>query len=188
MIKELITLANTMDARGLSKEADALDLIILAGYRQDQMMEERNYMNDRRTNAEDAWANYDETSKMLVIYTETYDEDDNETTEELHLPAKLEVCDLCRGEGRTVNPSIDAGGLTQEDFDEDPDFREDYFSGAYDIPCGQCQGKRVVPVVDEGRLNAEQKKAFTAYQDDQYDRAREAESDRITYMREMGWG
>ena len=54
------------------------------------------------------------------------------------------VCPVCNGEGKTVNPSIDAGGLTREDFDEDPDFREDYMSGMYDITCRACNGQRVV--------------------------------------------
>jgi hypothetical protein len=42
-----------------------------------------------------------------------------------------------------VNPQIDAGGLTYEDFHEDPDFEERYFSGAYDITCPSCSGDRV---------------------------------------------
>jgi hypothetical protein len=54
------------------------------------------------------------------------------------------VCPVCGGEGKTVNPDIDAHGLTAEDFREDPDFREDYFSGMYDITCRGCDGKRVV--------------------------------------------
>lgn len=58
---------------------------------------------------------------------------------------KFEVCDTCSGSGKTVNPSIDAGGLSQEDFDEDPDFAESYFSGNYDIVCAGCKGEKVVP-------------------------------------------
>lgn len=54
------------------------------------------------------------------------------------------VCPVCEGEGKTVNPDIDSNGLTREDFDEDPDFREDYMSGVYDIVCRACSGKRVV--------------------------------------------
>lgn len=66
----------------------------------------------------------------------------------LMVPCKFEVCNLCDGKGTHVNPSIDAGGLSAEDFAEDPDFREDYFSGMYDIPCNKCSGKRVTPVVE----------------------------------------
>lgn len=69
--------------------------------------------------------------------------------EEHTLPTRWEVCDLCRGEGRHVDPSIDASGISAEDFRDDPDFREDYLSGAYDVPCNQCGGKRVIRLVDE---------------------------------------
>jgi hypothetical protein len=59
------------------------------------------------------------------------------------------VCPTCEGRGSHVDPGVDRHGLSREDFDADPDFREDYFSGAYDVPCGQCQGLRVVPDVNE---------------------------------------
>lgn len=76
-------------------------------------------------------------------------------------PARYEVCDLCDGEGKHVDPSIDAGGIsTDDDFwedDYDPDYDEDeggpvstsrYFRGDYDVTCSQCKGKRVVLVID----------------------------------------
>jgi hypothetical protein len=59
---------------------------------------------------------------------------------------RFEVCPACEGRGKYVNPSIDAHGLSREDFDEDPDFRESYFSGDYDIDCRLCFGEKVVPV------------------------------------------
>ena len=43
-------------------------------------------------------------------------------------------------EGTMVNPSIDAGGLSYDDFYGDPDFEEDYFSGRYDVQCSACHG------------------------------------------------
>jgi len=58
--------------------------------------------------------------------------------------AKYIVCPTCEGEGKTVNPNIDAHGLSAEDFREDPDFAEDYLSGLYDVTCRACHGKRVV--------------------------------------------
>ena len=61
----------------------------------------------------------------------------------------FEVCDLCDGKGTHVNPSIDAHGISREEFDEDPDFEEDYFSGVYDVPCNKCRGARVFAVADE---------------------------------------
>jgi hypothetical protein len=61
----------------------------------------------------------------------------------VQLRTKFEVCGQCSGSGKVVNPQIDAGGLTYEDFHEDPDFEERYFSGAYDITCPSCSGDRV---------------------------------------------
>jgi hypothetical protein len=57
---------------------------------------------------------------------------------------KYILCPVCEGEGKTVNPNIDAHGLTAEDFRDDPDFTEDYMSGVYDIQCAACHGERVV--------------------------------------------
>jgi hypothetical protein len=54
------------------------------------------------------------------------------------------VCPVCGGEGKTVNPAIDANGLTGEDFRSDPDFAESYMNGDYDIQCRGCEGLRVV--------------------------------------------
>ena len=55
------------------------------------------------------------------------------------------VCGGCEGRGQYVNPSIDSHGLTREDFDQDPEFHEDYVSGVYNIPCDLCKGRSVVP-------------------------------------------
>ena len=73
---------------------------------------------------------------------------------------KYIVFPVCEGEGKTVNPSIDAHGLTHEDFAEDPDFAEDYRNGMYDIPCRACHGKRVVTRqrIKELRQNAEDRR------------------------------
>ena len=58
---------------------------------------------------------------------------------------KYEVCKRCRGEGKHVNSAIDGNGLTAEDFASlGPDFEEDYFGGAYDVTCEECNGLRVV--------------------------------------------
>lgn len=50
------------------------------------------------------------------------------------------ICTLCEGDGKVANPNIDSHGLSQEDFDEDPDFEEAYRSGAYDVTCRRCNG------------------------------------------------
>jgi hypothetical protein len=48
---------------------------------------------------------------------------------------------MCQGSGRVVNPSVDAGGISEDDWQEwCPDEREAYFSGRYDINCPECRG------------------------------------------------
>lgn len=75
-------------------------------------------------------------------------ENEDGLEEELTLPAKFEVCSICRGKGTVVNPNIDRHGISPEEFAEDPDFEEAYFSGAYDQSCGWCGGRRVEAVPD----------------------------------------
>lgn len=62
-----------------------------------------------------------------------------------------EVCSCCSGRGKVVNPSIDAGGLSTEDFHEDPQFAEDYFNGVYDIACPKCKGRTTTPNIQFGK-------------------------------------
>jgi hypothetical protein len=72
--------------------------------------------------------------------------DDGDTSEDVTVRVEWGVCPTCHGRGSHVNPSIDAHGLTDEDFDADPDFAEDYLRGKYDVSCNECGGRRVVPV------------------------------------------
>jgi len=200
MIKELIKLSTHLDDKGCHKEADYLDVLVKRASYQDRMMEERNYMMDSRTNATDAWEGFDPGSNTIEVSWTRYLDDDEMTqiegTEEwveeeevtLRLPAIFELCDLCSGSGSVVNPSQDASGLSEEDFERDPDFEEEYKSGRYDITCPQCRGKRVIPVINYEGLSVEQKKKFDDYQREQAEAAADAESDRRTYMAEMGYG
>ena len=107
-----------------------------------QHIENLNYYHDRRVTAR---------APETVLYTEEG---------EIELPTKYEVCDLCHGEGKHVNPAIDCGGLSREDFDEDPDFAENYMSGMYDVPCNQCHGRTTVKVVDRDALSPELREAY----------------------------
>ena len=93
---------------------------------------------------------------------------------------------MCDGSGKYVNPSIVSGGLTQEDFDQDPEFRQDYFSGVYDITCEQCHGNNVIPVVNEKALSDEEKKMYYAWLEDEQDRLAEEAEDRRTRFYESG--
>lgn len=64
--------------------------------------------------------------------------------------AKFVVCPTCEGRGSHVNPSIDASGISGEDFNEDTEFHDAYFAGVYDVPCYGCRGRRVIPTIDDG--------------------------------------
>jgi len=78
---------------------------------------------------------------------------------ERELDTKWAVCPVCRGEGKHVNPSLDAGGLSEE-MVGDPEFMDDYMGGCYDQTCNRCRGKRVVPEVDWNALTAYERKAY----------------------------
>jgi hypothetical protein len=73
--------------------------------------------------------------------------------EQYELPSRFELCPRCEGRGTHVNPAVDGNGISPEEFAEDPDFAESYFSGLYDVPCHTCGGRRVVEVPDEGRCD-----------------------------------
>lgn len=75
--------------------------------------------------------------------------DDDE--QPIRLPMHKEVCGRCRGEGTIVNPAVD-GFSTSDECWQDEDFRDGYLSGRYDITCPDCDGLRVVDVVDEETL------------------------------------
>jgi hypothetical protein len=86
---------------------------------------------------------------------------------EIFLPGKYVVCPRCEGHGSHVNPNIDGNGLTADDFMEDPDFMDDYLTGVYDVSCYECNGLRVVVVLDEERTDPELVKAYREYQRDE---------------------
>ena len=111
---------------------------------------------DHRDRAREYGHDYDsfDAEKMTLVYL--VENDDGEEYEAV-LPAKFEVCPTCEGRGKHVNPGIDAHGLTQDDFNDDPEFAESYFSGRYDVVCYECKGNNVVPVIDEAHLNDAQK-------------------------------
>ena len=95
----------------------------------------------------------DRRDRNMRWYGDRFDErrmvfrlEDNQGLE-VEVPAVWEVCGTCEGQGSHVNPSIDSHGISAEEFYEDPDFAEDYFSGRYDVPCNECGGRRVSPTV-----------------------------------------
>lgn len=111
---------------------------------------------DRRDEAAEFGPSHEAFDEQHMTLSYLVTDDDGEELS-IALPAKFEVCSLCEGRGKHVNPSIDAHGISREEFDEDPDFEQDYRSGAYDVDCYVCHGKRVEPVIDEDNLTAKQK-------------------------------
>ena len=96
-------------------------------YISNAFLEEMSYANDRRNSR--VWYDaFDERTMTAVVDGEK-------------VRCKYVVCDLCNGKGSHVNPSIDCGGLTAEDFEADPGFAEDYFDGTFDQQCNHCHGK-----------------------------------------------
>lgn len=69
---------------------------------------------------------------------------------------KWEICGQCDGHGTVSNPSFDQGWTQSEWADEDEDFKEDYFAGRYDVPCGCKGGKVQSPIVS--RLTPDEKR------------------------------
>lgn len=110
------------------------------GY-EDESLEDRNYRRDRRVRARGRkWYERLDERKMTAVVVEE-DEEGEEVEREVRFT--WEVCSTCDGKGTHVNPSIDAGGLTREDFADDPDFFDDYRRGVYDVECYECRGRRV---------------------------------------------
>ena len=104
------------------------------------------------------------------------DDEDNEVV----LPSKCEVCPRCRGTGVHDHPAFENGRITQEQFEEDPDFKADYLKGRYDVPCSECKGLRVVAVPDIAQLSDDQKR----WLQNKYDADAEARAERR--MRDRG--
>lgn len=108
-------------------------------------------------------------------------EDDDGNAKSVRVPVTFQICETCDGRGVHANPSIDENGITEEEFDQDPDFREHYFRGGYDVKCYECGGNKVIPVLDFHRADSETRKLMEQYQEEEQEReAFEAE-----YRREV---
>jgi hypothetical protein len=140
----------------------------------DMSMETRNYYSDRRVS--EALRSHAYTCDMKTMnrirvnedFVESLSEDhpklaekftsacwdEDEDTYIIHIPVQAHVCYTCRGKGTAVNPSIDCGGISSDEFDEDPLFAEEYFSGLYDIKCPECRGLRVTGTPDFESITA----------------------------------
>jgi len=110
------------------------------------------------------------------------------------LPARFEVCPRCEGHGTHLNPSIGEHVYSAEEFYEsfpEPEDRAEYFKrgGIYDVTCQECRGHRVVPVVDEARLDEAQKKVHAEWLKQEEDRRKfeaECRAERMMEARMLG--
>lgn len=100
------------------------------------------------------------TTQAFVLDLDCYEPDDLDGVDlddegRLRVPFRWGVCGTCNGEGKHVNPSIDAHGITAEEWerDWDPEEREGYMRGDYDVECAECHGRTTVPVPDLDALS-----------------------------------
>lgn len=110
------------------------------------------------------------------------EDDEGYVYDVVQVPIKNEVCPTCEGRGKHVNPSIDAHGISRNEFDRDPQFEEDYRQGVYDVKCYQCKGLRVIPGPDISALSGEHQTAWQEAVKDKQEDLRE----RVWEAR-MGW-
>ena len=127
-------------------------------------MDDLNYARDPRTQG---------PAEAPVVYMDDGSEEP--------LPMKWAVCPVCDGKGSHVNPSIDANGISREQFEDDPDFAEQYWNGTYDQTCTRCKGRTTVPVVDEDACDSLLLAMYRRQQQEEAD-------DRRTQLAEMGMG
>ena len=112
-------------------------------------MDRRDYMDSDRW-----WDQISPDRRMVTLrfgihdWDEDYGDGDAEQ-DPIWYHIEWVVCSGCQGRGEYVNPSIDSHGLSQEDFDQDPDFRDDYRSGVYNVTCELCKGRAVMPELPE---------------------------------------
>ena len=101
-----------------------------------------------------------------MITVSYYDDEDNEI--ELSLPSYMEVCPDCEGTGYVMNESMRTYCYSQEEFEEAfpfPEDKEEYCKrgGIYDVVCPTCNGKNVVPAIDETAIPSSLKTQYAEY-------------------------
>lgn len=138
-------------------------------------LDDMNYYGDHRVIAGlrgDWFQSFNEAKMTAEVRMYGADEDEDEE-EIVMVPCVFEVCGICDGKGSHVNPNIDAGGLTRDDFADDPDFETSYFSGRYDVSCNECKGRRVVPEPNYGAMTKEDAERLQQHLQDEADAAYE---------------
>ena len=100
------------------------------------------------------------------------------------LPSEVIVCPRCRGKGSHLIDGIREHAYTVEEMDEDPQFFEDYMSGAYDKACDECHGRRVSARLIEKGLGAEDSERLREH----YEKAEHEYYDRLESEMELRMG
>jgi hypothetical protein len=140
---------------------------------------------DYRRRAEFAssiYENFNEREMTAEVLLSVDRADSGDYEELVVVPVVFTVCPTCDGKGKYTNPSIDEQGISEEEFERDPEFRKSYFSGRYDIPCEACKGKRVVLALDESRAGMTLTRRVRAHA-----RAVERTHQEMIHDAEMGW-
>lgn len=106
----------------------------------------------------------------------------NGTEIEHSLPSRWEICGRCNGNGVHDHPAF-SNGISSEDFAEDEDFRHDYMSGRYDVPCTECAGTGKTLVPDEQRADPV---VLELYHTQQREEAQDRRADAYTRRMENG--
>lgn len=94
---------------------------------------------------------------MSIVFTFTYINHRHDGETKISVPGKFVVCEECDGTGTALIEGLRGVAFSAEEMDEDPDFRENYMSGAYDTDCPTCRGLRVVMVPDKFRMTKRQR-------------------------------
>ena len=121
---------------------------------------------------------------MSPVFKFTLLDDDGEERD-LAFPGRWEICDRCRGNGTHDHPAF-SNGLTSEDFEEDPDFREEYLAGRYDVRCEECGGEGKVAVPDVPAMRFNQRRLLVRCRRQAREIARDRAADAYTRRMENG--
>lgn len=107
--------------------------------------------------------------KIELTWTEETDDGDEEISHEFE--AKNEVCPSCEGFGTQLIEGLRGEAFTMSEFYEsfpEEEDREAYFSRSreskYNVACSECKGQNVIAVVDESKLNKEEKSLYKRYE------------------------
>lgn len=86
--------------------------------------------------------------------------------EKVFLPSMFEVCESCHGTG--VKDRFGSEPIPSE-WLEDEEFLTDYRSGLYDVACFECDGKRVVSIIDIKKCTPELLNGYYDYISELYE-------------------